>query len=178
MKTILSIIAAVTMFCVAHAGIEAVQIFSDHDYIPRTAGKVLGVQVVSSVDTGKATVKSVANAWGVRDDVVSTTVTNVSYVLVWTNGENVVTNVTTYDQAPIPTNIAVESYKTNTVITTSSITNVIPTLIACVTNSLSSEITCAGGYGSAEISGKYLIPGEPVFYTGTAKGKVILLIER
>ena len=46
-----------------------------------------------------------------------------------------------------------------------------------LTNSLAS-ITCSGGLGSANPTNAWLVSGERVVTSGTAKGKVFLVLER
>ena len=47
-----------------------------------------------------------------------------------------------------------------------------------VTNSLTEQITCSGYVGTNAPSGKYVLPGDWLFFDGTAKGRALIVIER
>jgi len=175
MKHLLTALAiALTGLC-AFAEIDTIDVTGG--YVPFAPAKVAQVRVLSSVASGTAQVKSVSTLPVVEiRDVVTTFTNGTTYTYTYTNGTATVTNTVGY--IPLPLGPTVTSYVTNYVVTVS--TNRVPTTTSTVvvTNSIGGSITCAGGVGSDNPSNTYLIPGEPVFYDGTSKGRVLLIIER
>lgn len=88
-------------------------------------GKVAQIHVLSSVASGKATLKSESKLWGTREEVTDLSSSNFVWTVVWSNGVDVVTNVSTATPAD-----------------------------------------------------KYVAPGDPIFFEGTAKGRVKVILTR
>lgn len=141
------------------------------------AGRVAHVEVLSSVSNGTAAVKRVRELVALRDDVTTTYSTNVTYTLSYSNGTEIVTNTVDVDYSPFAAGMRYISYATNTTVTATSVTNVVPYVATCVTNDLCESITCTGGVGSAALTNKFVFPGDKIFFTGTAKGKVEIIVE-
>lgn len=168
------IIAAIT----ANAALETIQIPSGSEYRMFSPGKVVEVQVLSDTAAGTAAVKASESLVKMVDDVTTTYTTNVTYSLVYSNGTEIVTNTVDVDYSPFPSGMRYISYATNTLVTTTSVTNIVPLTVLTVTNAVGSTITCSGGYGKANPENAYLAPGSTVFAEGTATGRVTLIIER
>lgn len=161
-----------------HAGIESIQVVSSPVQVTY-AVKAVEAHVLSSVADGTASLKAVRRLYADEPSVTELApVTNVTYQLVYRDGSTTVTNVTPYDVdfQYIGTNYV--SYATNVVITTPAVTNIVRTLKLCTTNEILS-VTCSGGIGTGTpASTTYLEPGVELFFTGTAKGNVSLIVER
>ena len=143
--------------------------------------RALAVRAVSSVASGTAIVVGVT-AYDVTSNVTETvTDTQVRWQRVLTNSTSTVTN--TYSgqvvyTPPPPWLLASEGWVTNT--TSRTVTRLVKTgETLMLTNSIGS-VTCSGGIGYAAPSGAgaYIAPGEKVGWSGTAKGRVWLFIER
>jgi len=174
MKRLLTLLA-IALSLAAFADIYTVDVTKTPQFAP--AGKILQVQVVSTTATGTATVKSVSTVPVTQfQDVVTTYTNKTTYTYVYTEGTETFTN--TVDYLPLPLGPTVTSYTTNYLVTVA--TNLVPvtTATVCVTNALSDTVTCAGGVGSATPSSKFTVPNDPVFYEGTAAGRVLLIIEK
>jgi len=174
MKNLILTLAIALMGLCAVAQIDTIDVTSGAR--TESPAKVVGVRVLSSVASGTAQVKSVSTLPVIVNvDHVNAT-TNHTYTYVYTNGTQTVTN--TVDHLPLPLGPTVTSYVTNNVVTYH--TNSIPTTTSTVvvTNLIGGAITCSGGVGIYSPTNTYLIPGEPIFYTGTAKGRVLLIVER
>ena len=141
-------------------------------------GKVAQIHVLSSVASGKATLKSESKLWGTRDEITDLSSSNFVWTVVWSNGVDVVTNVTTGAPYPLPPARALISATSNWVVRAYAVTNTLPCVTLCVTNALSSEITCSSGVGAATPNDKYVAPGDPIFFEGTAKGRVKVILTR
>lgn len=77
---------------------------------------------------------------------------------------------------PPPWLLASEGWITNT--TSRTVSRQVKTgETLALTNSLAS-ITCSGGLGSANPTNAWLVSGERVVTSGTAKGKVFLVLEK
>ena len=94
----------------------------------------------------------------------------------WSNGVDVVTNVSTVAPYPLPS--ALVSATSNWVVRAYAVTNTLPCVTLCVTNALSSEITCSSGVGMATPADKYVAPGDPISFEGTAKGRMKVILTR
>lgn len=175
MKKLFSTLAIVLAATVAQASYEVIQLSSSSDQTVLEPAKIARVEIVSSVASGKATVKRVSPVVRVGNRVDTYATTNYTYTTVWSNGTQVVTNTTPY----LTRRFAVPpiSYTTNLVVSSYSITNAVPGSTAALTNAVTDEITCSSGYGSATPSDKWVLPGDRLFYTGSATG-VILILER
>lgn len=146
---------------------EAVEVYAP--------GKVAAVRVISSVATGTATLKAAAQMPVVSNVANYASTTNFTYTYVYTNGTATVTN--TVDYLPLPLGPTVTAYVTNSIVTT--VTNLVPTATSAVvvTNALSDAMTCSGGTASSTPSGKYVYPGDLLFFEGTARGRADVIIE-
>ena len=172
---IITLLAALAVRAVA--GIGTVAVTMDGSVVTR-AGKAVEVRAVSTVASGTAAVKYVREIWEQADEVVSTQRTNFTWTAVCEGGA--VTNTTSFYPKDwlywAGTNYV--SFVTNTVVTTLSVTNRVPRLALAVTNDVAS-VTCSGGAGKASpASTLYLLPGDRVFYTGTARGRVDIVTEQ
>jgi len=141
-------------------------------------GKVAQIHVLSSVASGKATLKSESKLWGTRDEVTDLSTSNFCWTVVWSNGTETVTNVSTVAPYPLPPPRALISATSNWVVRAYAITNTIPVVTLCKTNALSAEITCSAGTALNVPSDKYVAPGDPIFFEGTAKGRVRVILTR
>jgi len=141
-------------------------------------GRLAYVEVLSTVPSGTCTLKREQKLYTNAVDVLSFAATNFTYSLVYSNGTECVTNVTAVDQSAGLAGLSYISYSTNTIVQTWATTNVVRDLALTVTNSLTEALTCSGGVGSATPSGKYLLPGDVLFFDGTAKGRANIVIER
>ena len=175
MKKLFSALAITLAAIAAQASYEVIQLSSSSDQTVLEPGKIVRVEIVSSVASGTATVKRASPVITVGDHVDTYTTTNFTYTTVWSNGTEVVTNTTPYRTRRFT--VPPISYTTNLVVSSYSITNAIPGSAAALTNSVTEEITCSSGYGSASPSDKWVLPGDRLFYSGTATG-VKLIIER
>lgn len=176
-KTFIALLTIVATV-VANAGIDSIQVVSTPGKIHDSV-KVVEAHVLSSVAAGTASVKAVRKLYADEPSVVELDpVTNITYQLIYKDGQTTVTNDTPYDVdfRYIGTNYV--SYATNVVITTPAVTNLVRTLKLCSTNEILS-VTCSGGIGKGSpASTTYLEPGVELFFTGTAKGTVDLIVER
>ena len=143
--------------------------------------RALAVRAVSSVASGTANVVGVT-AYDVTSNVTETvTDTQVLWRRVLTNSTSTVTN--TYSgqvvyTPPPPWKLASEGWVTNTA--TRTVTRLVKTGQTLMLTNTIGSVTCSGGLGYAAPSGAgaYIAPGEKVGWSGTAKGRVWLFIER
>lgn len=137
-------------------------------------GKLEHVEAISTVAAGTVAVKTETQCWTNAVEVTELApVTNITYVLVYSNGVNVVTN-----SSPSPVDFRYIgnnyiSYETNTVVFTPAITQSVLRVALTVTNTVSS-LTCADGVGTNSPSDAWIAPGAKVWFEGTAKGRVWL----
>ena len=178
MKKLFSALAILFAATVANAALEAIQIPSGSDYRILSPGKVVEVQVLSDTASGTATVKAEQRLVKMVDEVTTTYATNVTYSLVYSNGTEIVTNTVAIDYSPFPSGMRYISYTTNTLVTTTSITNLVPSAVLTVTNAVGTTVTCSGGVGKANPENAFIEPGENLFIDGTASGRVTLILER
>lgn len=139
-------------------------------------GRVAEVRVLSTVTDGTAALKGVSELWGEREEVRDVSTSNFLWTVAWSNGTEVVTNVTA--EAPYPLPEGLVSASSNWVVEARAETNRAPCAVLSVTNALSGQITCSGGYGSAAPEGKRAAPGDLLLYEGTARGRVTVILER
>lgn len=175
MKKLFTALAIVLLGLFAQASYEVIQLSNSSDQTVLEPGKIARVEIVSSVASGTATVKRASPVVTVGNHVDTYTKTNFTYTTVWSNGTEVVTNTTPYLTRRFT--VPPISYTTNLVVSSYSITNAVPGSSAALTNAVTEEITCSSGYGSATPSDKWILPGDRLFYSGTATG-VTLIIER
>lgn len=157
----------------ARASYEVLQLSNASDQTVHAPAKIARVEIVSSKATGKATVKRVSPVTTVGSHIDTYTKTTYTYTTVYSNGVNVVTNTSPYITRHFATPPI--SYTTNAVVSTYAITNSVPGATAAITNAVTEEITCSGGYGGASPSDKWIVPGDRLFYTGNATGVTVIL---
>ena len=143
--------------------------------------RALAVRAVSSVASGTANVVGVF-AYDVTSNATETvTDTQVLWRRVLTNSTAAVTNTYSGQVAytpPPPWKLASEGWVTNT--STRTVTRLVKTGETLMLTNAIGSVTCSGGLGYAAPSGAgaYIAPGEKVGWSGTAKGRVWLFIER
>ena len=172
--------AFAALLCLAAmADIASVDIAAGGSWTVDAPCRLAAVRAVSSVASGTVALSGVS-ALDVTSNAVET-VTDVSVVWtrVLTNGTTSVTNSypgqVVYTPPP-PWLLASEGWTTNTASrTVSRLVKTGETL--SLTNSLSS-FSCSGGLGSAAPTNCWLLPGEKVVSSGTAKGVLTLFLER
>lgn len=184
MKKTYAVLAAVAAFALgALAEIDVIEVPTGGTVAAPWPCKAVGARVCSSVASGTATVKGVSS-WedmGLETNVVATA-TNFTYTVVSTqyvgSAWATVTNTVAFDPSPFGTENWV-SFSTNAVVALS--TNVAPAVVSRVvaTNALTATVTCSGGAGTGAASETpWIAPGEPLFAEGTARGRVLLFVER
>lgn len=176
MKQLKAFAIAVFAAAAALADIGSTAVTKDGQVVA-VAAKVIEANAVSTVAAGTANVKYVREIWTLADQVTSATKTNYTYTAITDGGAT--TNTTAYFPKDwlywAGTNYV--SFTTNAIVTTTSVTNKVPQLSLAVTNDVA-NITCSGGVGKASpASTLILMPGDRVFYSGTAQGRVNLVFE-
>lgn len=161
-----------------HADTEVVSIADGQAVGGHRGGKVQQISVISSVPSGTVTLKSESKLWGMRDKVTDLSTSNFVWTVVYSNGVQIVTNKTTIAPYPLPPARALISASSNWVVQAYAITNKEPYITLCKTNTLSSAITCSGGVATNLPDSKYVAPGDPLFFSGTAKGRVTVILTR
>ena len=86
-------------------------------------GKVAQIHVLSSVASGTATLKSESKLWGTREVITDLSTSNFYWTVVWSNGVDVVTNVSTVAPYPLPPARALISATSNWVVNVLAATN-------------------------------------------------------
>lgn len=160
------------------ADTEIVSIADGQAVAGHKGGKITQISVLSTVSSGTATLKSESKLWGMRDVVRDLSTSNFFWTVVWSNGVQIVTNKTTIPPYPLPPARALISATSNWVVNAYAITNKEPYITLCKTNSLSAAITCSGGVATNIPDSKYVAPGDPLFFSGTAKGRVTVILTR
>ena len=176
MKRLLTALVCAALALAGLADTEIVSIADGEACWNHRGGNVAQIHVLSSVASGKATLKSESKLWGTEDVITDVSTSNFFWTVVWSNGTEVVTNVSTI--APYPLPAALVSASSNWVVRALAITNTVPVVTLCTTNTLSSEITCSAGVATSAPSDKYVAPGDPIFFEGTAKGRVKVILTR
>lgn len=177
MKKLAYILAALLALG-SFGAVEVISVPGGAGVAPIVGGRLANVLVASTVADGTLALKSVATVYTNAEEVVDVYATNVTYSLVYSNGTEVVTNTTPVDYSPFPAGMRYLSYATNTAVThVSSTTNAYAAVALVTTNDLAS-VTCSDHSGQAAPEGVYVVPGDRIFYTGTALGRVLLFIER
>lgn len=164
----LPILAAVEIYGIRDGGSVTVPL----------GGRLAYVNVLSTVPNGTCTLKRGQSFETNAASVVSFAATNFTYSLVYSNGTVTVTNVTAVNQWPDIAGTRYISYSTNRTVRTWAETNWTPRVALAVTNALTEQITCSGGVGTNAPTGKYVLPGDRLFFDGTAKGRALIVIER
>jgi len=180
MKKLLAMAFCLALCWCALAAIETVELPAGVAW-ESPGCRALAVRAVSSVEDGTADVVGVYSYDVVTNAVETVEETEVVWQRVLTNATETVTN--TYPgmvvYTPPPTwLLASQGWVTNT--TERTVTRAVKTgETVSLTNSVGS-VTCSDGLGYAAPSGAgaYIAPGEKVSWSGTAKGRVWLWIER
>ena len=180
MKRLAFAIALAALLCgAAAAGTAAVEISAGGAWTVDAPCRLAAVRAVSSVASGTVALSGVS-ALDVTSNAVETVAdVSVVWTRVLTNGTAAVTNSypgqVVYTPPP-PWLLASEGWTTNTAArTVSRLVKTGETL--SLTNSLAS-FSCSGGLGSAAPENCWLLPGERVVSSGTAKGVLTLFLER
>ena len=168
MKKLLAIAFGLALCLGAFAAVETVELSAGGSW-ESPGCRALAVRAVSSVASGTANVTE------------TVTDTEVLWRRVLTNSTATVTN--TYSgqvvyTPPPPWKLASEGWVTNT--STRTVTRTVPTGETLMLTNTIGSVTCSGGLGYAAPSGAgaYIAPGEKVGWSGTAKGRVWLWIEK
>lgn len=141
-------------------------------------GKVQQISVLSTVAAGTVVLKSESKLWGMRDKITDLSTSNFVWTVVFSNGVQIVTNKTTVPPYPLPVARSLISATSNWVVHAYAVTNKEPYMTLCKTNTLSGTITCSGGVGTNNPDSKYVSPGDPLLFSGTAKGRVTVILTR
>ena len=178
MKKLLFTIA-LSISCAAFAAWETVELSPGGVWTVDAPCRLAAVRAASSVAAGTVALSGVYSLDVTSNATETVTSTEVLWQRVLTNGTTSVTN--TYSGQVVytpPPNwlLASEGWITNT--TSTTVTRLVKTgETLALTNSLAS-ITCSGGLGSANPTNAWLVSGERVVTSGTAKGKVFLVLEK
>ena len=178
MKKLLSVIA-LSLSCAAFAAWETVELSPGGEWTVDAPCRLAAVRAASSVAAGTVALSGVYSLDVTSNATETVTSTEVLWQRVLTNGTTSVTN--TYSGQVVytpPPNwlLASEGWITNTASTT--VTRLVKTgETMSLTNSLAS-FSCSGGLGAANPTNAWLLSGERVVTTGTAKGKLFLVLER
>ncbi len=178
MKKLLSIIA-LSISCAAFAAWETVELSPGGEWTVDAPCRIAAVRAASSVAAGTVALNGVYSLDVTSNATETVTSTEVLWQRVLTNGTTSVTN--TYSGQVVytpPPNwlLASEGWITNT--TSTTVTRLVKTgETLSLTNSLAS-FSCSGGLGAANPTNAWLLSGERVVTTGTAKGKVFLVLEK
>ena len=178
MKKLLSIIA-LSISCAAFAAWETVELSPGGEWTVDAPCRLAAVRAASSVAAGTVALSGVYSLDVTSNATETVTTTDILWQRVLTNGTTSVTN--TYSGQVVytpPPNwlLASEGWVTNT--TSTTVTRLVKTgETLSLTNSIAS-FSCSGGLGSANPTNAWLLSGERVVTSGTAKGKVFLVLER
>ena len=180
MKKHCIMLAALAAFAaiVAIADTEIVSIADGQAVGNHRGGKIQQISVLSTVASGTVTLKSESKLWGMRDKITDLSTSNFVWTVVYSNGVQIVTNKTTIAPYPLPPARALISASSNWVVQAYAITNKEPYITLCKTNTLSSAITCSSGVATNLPDSKYVAPGDPLLFSGTAKGRVTVILTR
>ncbi len=173
--------ALLSSACCSFAALDVIEIAPGRSARATAPAKVVAVRVLSATAAGTATVKTVSTFAATELTPVVAESTNLTFTVVATNyvaGSLVtVTNTTPFDPWPYGHDNWI-SFATNSVVAYS--TNWVETVTSSLfaTNAITGQLTCSGGFAESVVSNKFLVPGEPIFYEGTADGKVLVITER
>ena len=178
MKKILSVIA-LSISCAAFAAWETVELSPGGEWTVDTPCRLAAVRAASSVAAGTVALSGVYSLDVTSNATETVTTTEVLWQRILTNDTASVTNTyagqVVYTPPP-PWLLASEGWITNT--TSTTVTRLVKTgETLSLTNSLAS-FSCSGGLGAANPTNAWLLSGERVVTTGTAKGKLFLVLER
>ena len=178
MKKILSVIA-LSLSCAAFAAWETVELSPGGEWTVDAPCRLAAVRAASSVAAGTVALSGVYSLDVTSNATETVTSTEVLWQRVLTNDTTSVTN--TYSGQVVytpPPNwlLASEGWVTNT--TSTTVTRLVKTgETLSLTNSLAS-FSCSGGLGASNPTNAWLLSGERVVTSGTAKGKLFLVLER
>ena len=163
----------------ATAAIETVELSPGGEWTVDTPCRLAAVRAASSVAAGTVALSGVYSLDVTSNATETVTTTEVLWQRILTNDTASVTNTyagqVVYTPPP-PWLLASEGWITNT--TSTTVTRLVKTgETLSLTNSLAS-VTCSGGLGAANPTNAWLLSGERVVTSGTAKGKVFLVLER
>ena len=162
----------------ATAAIETVELASGAEW-EAPACRLAAVRAESSVAAGTVALSAVSALEVYTNATETVTSTEVLWRRVLTNQTETVTN--TYSgqvvyTPPPPWKLASEGWVTNT--TTTTTTRLIDTGETVLVGGSLASFSCSAGIGAATPSNVYLAPGERITASGTAKGRILLFIER
>lgn len=166
--------------CVLPAYYDALTLNPGGSETVSAPGRIVRVRALSTVAAGTVELKSVTRAATVSDAAVVAHATNFTYTVVATNyvsgALETTTNTVAFDPYPFGHANWI-AFTTNRVVTAT--TNFVPTASATrvATNALVS-LVCAGGVGTNSPPDAWVLPGDRLFFTGTAAGPVSIVIER
>lgn len=178
MKKLLSIIA-LSISCAAFAAWETVELSPGGEWTVDAPCRIAAVRAASSVAAGTVALSGVYSLDVTSNATETVTTTEVLWQRILTNDTASVTNTyagqVVYTPPP-PWLLASEGWITNT--TSRTVSRQVKTgETLSLTNSLAS-FSCSGGLGAANPTNAWLLSGERVVSSGTAKGKVFLVLER
>ncbi len=178
MKRIATIIA-LALSCAAFAALETVEIAPGGTWTCDAPGKLAEVRAFSTVASGTVALVGTNAVAVISNETVTVTNEEVLWRRVLTNQTETVTN--TYSgqvvyTPPPPWKLASEGWVTNT--TTTTTTRLIDTGETVLVGGSLASFSCSAGIGAATPSNVYLAPGERITASGTAKGRILLFIER
>jgi len=178
MKKLLSLIA-LSISCAAFAAWETVELSPGGEWTVDAPCRLAAVRAASSVAAGTVALSGVYSLDVTSNATETVTTTEVLWQRILTNDTASVTNTyagqVVYTPPP-PWLLASEGWITNT--TSTTVTRLVKTgETLSLTNSLAS-FSCSGGLGAANPTNAWLLSGERVVSSGTAKGKVFLVLER
>ena len=178
MKKTLFLIA-LSISCAAFAAWETVELSPGGEWTVDAPCRLAAVRAASSVAAGTVALSGVYSLDVTSNATETVTTTEVLWQRILTNDTASVTNTyagqVVYTPPP-PWLLASEGWITNT--TSTTVTRLVKTgETLSLTNSLAS-FSCSGGLGAANPTNAWLLSGERVVTTGTAKGKLFLVLER
>lgn len=178
MKKLLSIIA-LSISCAAFAAWETVELSPGGEWTVDAPCRLAAVRAASSVAAGTVALSGVYSLDVTSNATETVTTTEILWQRIMTNDTASVTNTyagqVVYTPPP-PWHLASEGWITNT--TSKTVTRLVKTgETLSLTNSLAS-FSCSGGLGAANPTNAWLLSGEKVVTSGTAKGKLFLVLEK
>ena len=178
MKKLLSIIA-LSISCAAFAAWETVELSPGGEWTVDAPCRLAAVRAASSVTAGTVALSGVYSLDVTSNATETVTTTEVLWQRILTNDTASVTNTyagqVVYTPPP-PWLLASEGWITNT--TSRTVSRLVKTgETLSLTNSIAS-FSCSGGLGAANPTNAWLLSGERIVTSGTAKGKVFLMLER
>ncbi len=179
MKKLLLALAVAFAYASLFASFESVELGDGGTWLCGAPCRVAAVRAVSTGAAGTVALSAVETYDVATNAAYTVTDTEVLWRRVATNGTTTVTNDYSGQvvfTAPPPWGVAWTGWITNT--TTRTLTRLVKTgQTIAATNSLAS-LTCSAGAGSAAPSNVYVRAGDRVLWTGTAKGRVTIIVER